>query len=392
MKKYIKNCLFILFFTFSLYLNAEVVSSSKFEYTIDFPEGFFIEDMSKDERSILFKNNFFPIQAIIRIWESDIFLNAKENLKYTMEKLNAEGEIAETKWRNQSCAISQISIKKNSFNENMKGWAISVPLHSKDFFTMLLYAPQEKSNDLEQIILSVLDSIIIDQGCYTEAGIITNFAFPKTNQEKIEINVNNRIITSYLNQSDKEANQFVIDREFAVFKFYSTTKFWKESWQRFYRLIAKDSIGRTKRLSFDIYANLYEDALTKKVSNINLYIAQEILYWVQSFNYQRKSSDPNKADYSNLVDTIKNNGSDCDSRSLLAMVLLKNMNIDACMFISVAYSHAMLGVCIPDTQGQTFKLDNKEYLFGETTQKNLTLGKIASDMQDRKKWIPVEMY
>ena len=47
MKKYIKNCLFILFFTFSLYLNAEVVSSSKFEYTIDFPEGFFIEDMSK---------------------------------------------------------------------------------------------------------------------------------------------------------------------------------------------------------------------------------------------------------------------------------------------------------------------------------------------------------
>ena len=79
----------------------------------------------------------------------------------------------------------------------MKGWAISVPLHSKDFFTMLLYAPQEKSTDLEQIILSVLDSIIIDQGCYTEAGIITNFAFPKTNQEKIEINVNNRIISVF---------------------------------------------------------------------------------------------------------------------------------------------------------------------------------------------------
>ena len=39
-----------------------------------------------------------------------------------------------------------------------------------------------------------------------------------------------------------------------------------------------------------------------------------------------------------------------------------------------------------------YTLDEKEYLFGETTAKNVTLGMIAADMQDRTKWIPVELY
>ena len=52
----------------------------------------------------------------------------------------------------------------------------------------------------------------------------------------------------------------------------------------------------------------------------------------------------------------------------------------------------MVGINLPGKQGQTYSLEGKEYLFGETTAKNLTFGMIAKDMQDRKNWIPVELY
>lgn len=52
----------------------------------------------------------------------------------------------------------------------------------------------------------------------------------------------------------------------------------------------------------------------------------------------------------------------------------------------------MVGINLPGKQGQAYTLDGKEYLFGETTAKKLTFGMIAKDMQDRSKWISVELY
>ena len=66
--------------------------------------------------------------------------------------------------------------------------------------------------------------------------------------------------------------------------------------------------------------------------------------------------------------------------------------MDSVMYISVEYSHAMAGVYLEGKQGQYFELDGKKYLTGETTAKDLTWGMISANMQDRSKWIPVELY
>ncbi len=388
MKRFFKTtkififCIFFSFFT--LKANAELVSSSIFNYQIDLPEMFELTDCSQDERSVLFRHRLLPVQTVIRVWSQENFKDSKEALQKTQEKLTATGEIAPLKWRNRNCAVSQIELSEKALGEKMSGWAVCIPLiQSKDFLTVLSFAPEEKAYDCEQFILSVLDSVMIDRGSFTENGIITAFAFPKAGTKKITLNIDGKKIETTLDKDDAQANQFVVDREFAVFKLFVNQDCWKEAWQRFYRMIAKDGMARVKKAAFDISnaSECSDDVL-----------AQKLLNWVQEFSYERPSATAEKADFTNIPATLEGKGSDCDSRSMLLMLLYKNLGLDSVMFISVDYSHAMVGINLPGKQGQTCRLDGKEYLFGETTAKKLTFGMIAEDMQDRSKWIPVELY
>ena len=383
-KLFFTSIILVLHSFFAFNAAAECVSSDIFNYTVDFPEMFLIEDCTQDERSILFKHQLLDVQAVIRVWPKDIYKTSEHALSDTLKKLSAEGKPASLKWRNKDCAVTQLTISEKSLGNKMAGWGVSIPLPSgEDILTMLSFAPEDKSYDCEQFILSLLDSIMIDRGSYHEAGIITSFAFPKKGDKKLTLNIAGKKINTRLDEDDSQANQFVIDREFAVFKLFVNQNCWKEAWQRFYRMIARDAMGRVKTVSFDIASalNTSDDVL-----------AQTLLSWTQGFNYERPSATADRADFTNIPDTLAGKGSDCDSRSMLLMVLFKNLGLDSVMFISVDYSHAMNGVCLEGKQGQTYTLDSKDYLFGETTAKDITYGMLPADMQDRSKWIPVELY
>lgn len=388
MKRFFKTTrvfLFSIFLSlFALKANAEVVSSSIFNYQIDLPEMFELTDCSQDERSILFKHKLLPVQTVIRVWSEEDFKDCSDALNKTQERLSASGEIAQVKWRNRTCAISRIELSEKALGEKMSGWAVCIPLvQSKNFLTVLSFAPQDKAYDCEQFILSVLDAVMVDRGSFSENGIITAFAFPKAGTKKITLNIDGKKIETAMDKDDAQANQFVVDREFAVFKLFVNQNCWKEAWQRFYRMIAKDGMGRVKKAAFDI-SNALECS--------DDVLAQKLLNWVQEFSYERPSATAEKADFTNIPLTLEGSGSDCDSRSMLLMLLYKNLGLDSIMLISIDYSHAMVGINLPGKQGQSYTLDGKEYLFGETTAKKLTFGMIAKDMQDRSKWIPVELY
>lgn len=375
-------------------LFAELVSSEKFSYSIDFPEGFQLLDGTDDETSLLFKHQILAVNAFIRIWPKSTYKDSENATTETMKKLSAKiQDTSNFTWRGKTCTLSKFSMKNAAYKDTQDGWSLAAPLSDNSNILVIAgFAETSKSYDLEQMILSILDSVMIDKGSFREAGAITAFAYPKTKQKNVSLKINGKTINTTIDESDTEASQFVIDREFSVFKIMSQTTLWKEAWQRFYRIIARDSFGRLKKVSFDIYSNLINDAMKTDITNPNAAIAQTLLYWVQSFEYSRASSNPNKADFVPLTGILEGTGSDCDSRSMLVSVILNNMNIDSIIFISNTYSHAILGVKLTDKQGQTIKVDDKEYLVGETTAKNITLGLLDAKMQDRSKWIPVENY
>ncbi|MBR0031072.1 MAG: hypothetical protein IJP61_02110 [Treponema sp.] len=388
---------FVIFLSAAVYTQAFafLASSEKYNYSIDFPEGFEIAEMEEDESSILFACKYLEAKTLIRVWEKDKFKNSDEAMKHTMTRLEADASYQGTTWRKQEASIAMFSSPLLLAGEMASGWGFTVALPlQKGYLTILSYTKKELSDDLMQVLVSVLDSVMIDDGSFKEPGIITSTYFPREKEKSVSLKIGGKTVRTKIDEIDAEANQFVIDREFSVFKFYVDNNLPEvyDAWVRFYRIIGKDATLRLKKVSFDIYSALRSDSNKKDSSNPNAALAQTLLNWVQEFSYERASTSPDKADITDILSTLTGKSSDCDARSLLLAVLYKNLGIESCMFISSEYSHAMVGAFLEGKQGQTISVDGRDFLVGETTAKGLTFGLMDSTMQDRKKWITVEIY
>ena len=391
------SIIFLLYLiTFSAF--AEIITSEKFTYSIDFPEGYEITDMEKDETTVIFKNKYLLAHALIRVWPESKFKSADAALKDTLARIKATADYSDAIWRRQKCSIASFESPLLLPDGAAKGWGACIPLpQKKGYLSLLSYSPAEHYDDLAQVLISVVDSVLIDAGSFREPGLITGAFYPRKSPKSINLTISGKTIPTQVDSIDKEASQFVIDREFSVFSFYAANNLPEmyDAWVRFYRLLARDSMERVKKVSFDIYSALREDCEKKDSASPEAALAQTLLYWSQDFHYERKSSSYDKADIESIPAILEGGSSDCDGRSLLLMCILKNCSLDSCMFISAQYSHALLGVYLPGKQGQTIKVDDneggKDYIVGETTAKNLTLGMMSASMTDRKNWMSVEL-
>ena len=394
-----KLSIIFLLYLFSFSAFSEIITSEKFNYSIDFPEGYEILDMEKDETTVIFKNKYLQAHALIRVWPESKFKSADEALKNTLSRLKANADYSECIWRRQKCSIASLeSTLLIQDGTEAQGWGACIPLpQKKGYLSILSYSPKNVFEDLGQVLISVLDSVLIDAGSFREPGLITSAFYPRKEPKSIKLTISGKSIPTQIDSIDSEASQFVIDREFAVFSFYAANNLPEmyDAWVRFYRLLARDSMERVKKVSFDIYSALHEDCEKKDAASPEAALAQTLLYWAQDFHYERKSSTYDKADIESIPAILEGGSSDCDGRSLLLMCILKNCSLESCMFISAQYSHALLGVYLPSKQGQTIKVDDneggKDYLVGETTAKNLTLGMMPASMTDRKNWMSVEL-
>ena len=84
---------------------------------------------------------------------------------------------------------------------------------------------------------------------------------------------------------------------------------------------------------------------------------------------------------------------DCDSKSLLLLMLLDSLGIESVLLNSDAHRHAMLGVNLP-AQGTKIKHEGRSYAFVETTAKNAPIGWISKELLTPNDWIvvPVDIH
>ena len=378
--------IFLICVLFPPLLSAEEVIDNDYGYSLDLPEGFSVAEYTQDGFSYRFVHDKMPVYLILKLYTDNKFNSSEQALSGTLDKLSAKYEIDKFEWRNVDCAISSFEMKLPN-TKGSKGWSVGVPLVQKNAHLVLLcYADLEKALNCEQFIISALNSLAIDRGSYFSPGIITTYAFPRNNLKDVSILVNGKNIKTQIDADDNIANQFVVDCEFAVMSLYANDKNWVKAWQRYYRAIYRDSYGRLKKVAFDINSEL--DDVVSSSENPNFEIDKFLLNWVQSFDYKRDNKSKTSSDFTNLIDTLLNRGSDCDSRSMLMCVLLNNMGIDSVLFVSREYSHAIYGSDV-NAWGAKIKVGEKEYLLGETTARDIEPGLIAKEFSDTYKWIPV---
>ena len=381
-----KNILILFLFFCALTLFGEPIHDKDFGFSLDIPEGFKVDTYTEDGMSYAFSHPNLPVFLAMKITSDVSYTSPSVALKQTLQKLNAQSSQEVFKWNDTICSISSF---KMEIEKKYAGWAVATPTSVEGFYLVLLcYAPAEKEQSCERFIMSTLNSLCIQEDKYNTPGIITTFAFPEEGSRKINLHIGGKKISTAIDKSDVDAAQFVVDLEYSVLSLYSKHKLWKEAWKRYYRMIYRDSYERLSKVSSDIFDALYEDCKKTNPKNPEIAYAQQLLSWVQDFEYVRANSK-NHSDFTCLPGAITGKGSDCDSRSLLICVLLKSIGIETLFLFSPDYSHAVAAADI-NAPGQKYSLDGdfKQYIFGETTAK-VTWGMIAQDQADRKKWIPV---
>ena len=390
----------ILTWLLTLPVVAEQMGSATFGFSLDLPEGFVATQAAADGRSYQFKHQFCPAEIIIRIYEPRRYQSAQAAMEDTLARLSArEQDISQVEWRQSDCSLA--SYRMNPYgNQEYGGWGVAVELpEQKGWFTMLSYAPTSdgRGNNpahlLEQLVISVIDSLSIDRGSQFGVGPVTTYAFPSIESQPVELEIAGRKIVTEVGTADQEIQQFITEREFVIMTLYAQTDLLIPAWQRYYRMVYRSAYQQLRRPAFDIYASIYDLESVTSSDNPRLALAQRVIDWVQTFPYERKfnletpyAHDSN--DLSAPTAVLKGEvGSDCDSRSILLAILLHHMNYQTVMFLSPAYQHAMLGVEVEAT-GAKMKVGDRTYMVGETTDQ-VAIGQVAASMSVEANWLPV---
>ena len=379
MKKII-YCLILFFVGISVSF-AEILNSPTWGYSVDLPEEFVLVDKNGAD-SYMFENAFVSSTVILKAYKKEKFSSSLEAMETVMKQLGAEFECAETDWRNTDCIISQFAF--NLGGASNTGWAVSSLLQdSKGYVVMLCYTPTAVFYDLEQFVISCVDSLCIDYGSYYSPGPLTSFAFPKGEVQNHTVEIAGEKIDFTLDSSDIEADRFVVEREYSVLCLYQDSEMWVEAWQRYYRQVYKNAYSRLKIAAFNIYNRLIK---TCESENPEIELAQKLLSWTQGFDYVR---DFTSTDFTPITASITGTGSDCDSRAMLLACLLHHMNYDTCLFVSAEFSHSLFGIVL-DKAGAKINIDGRQFLLGETTAQ-VDIGLVPANMNQTDKWIFVEL-
>lgn len=372
-----KRFLLLLTFVFcSTFIFAESLIDEKFGYSMDLPEGYVLDSSSDDGLMFLFTHPSMHVNLILRIYENTDALTAQ---KIALGKLGAQYQTDSFMWGSKNCSVSTFTM---TLDDNYEGLSFSSPLNNDEAsLVAIAYVKQANYTKASQFMMSMLNSLSVDEETDNLPGILITYLFPSEGSEKITLDIGGKKISTAIDKSDVEANQFVVDMEFGCFSHYASHKLWKEAWQRYYKMVYKDSKARLKNVSKDIYKGL-------KIKNKTDY-ANTLLQWTQDFPYKRDNQKNSSSDFTPVMAVLKGEGNDCDSRSMLVSALLNIAGFDSIMIISREYSHAMVGLNLT-APGQTFSFNNKNYLYGETTAP-VTFGKVAQNQMDFSKWIVVDV-
>ena len=249
-KKRISAILFSLFCLFPLFSERVRFAGSN-DTSIDLPEGYLV--VGSTQNGFQLEYAIVPVSLLLRVYEQGVHTSAKGALEKTFASLNASGEVEDVYWRNQTGAVGSFTMTLNG--TAMAGYAMAAVLPEEAGVVITLsWCPARQKENCNSFMVSILDSVNIDAGSYFEGGIMTQYLFPDTDEwEPLTLTIDSKTIQTKMRTSSKEAASYLVEREYDVLYNYVQTRQWLEAWQRYYRMIFRDSYHRLLRASFDIY-------------------------------------------------------------------------------------------------------------------------------------------
>ena len=365
-------------------LKAELITNPAFGYTLDLPEGFRPVPSRTDSRYV-YQHTIIPVGLQIALYPYKQFNTVEAAAAHIVSQLNAQKKTIRFLMQGNPALTAHLQFVQQ--NQKQAGWLLIMPLaEQKGWLVALTTTQEEKAREYEPLMISSLDAVFTGRQSFFEPGPMIQAVYPKEGTVKKSIRFNKKTISVYFDRSDSEANQAVIDREFALLTRYLNSPLQEKAWKRYYRMIYRDSLSRCRHLALMLEKELIEVSGAGKLPAAEK-IAAAVIDWMQDFTYTR---DPSGADFLNIPAVCTDQSGDCDSRALLAAVILQHFNIGSVLMIAPDQKHAVAAIDCAG-EGARFTHNGKRYLIAETTAK-VPLGQIAADLADPDLWFAVDWY
>ena len=178
------------------------------------------------------------------------------------------------------------------------------------------------------------------------------------------------------------ASQDVIEREALVLSAYGNTPdLFYAAWERYYRLIYRDSYSRLTPLADALKTGPLPPGVTPDRK-----VAEEILSWLQGFAYG--STDGFSDLLAPSVACAARTG-DCDSLGLAFLILMDGYGVDGRLLLSYEASHALAAI---DVSGEGLRYSEGEttWLVAELTSR-LPLGALPERLNGVSDWYGISL-
>jgi hypothetical protein len=365
--------IFLLILLVPVFVFSEALYSPTWGFYLDLPEGYdFIDGDGKDRFS--FKG---PSDAMFDLLvDNGRYRTIRELTADINKRLGNSGEADFFNYHDRQAAIIKLT-----FGEN-HGWGVCVELDGSANQSPMLLAlayDQQDSDALELLHISALDSICPSIVERYYPGPVIEYSYPRGEVKPVVLAGG---INALIREDDAKAAQALIEREFTILQLYTKSPYWQTAWERYYRLIYRDSYDRITNPVFALARNW--DGYNADTVEKKKVFAQRALDFVQGFEYKRNL---NGSDFVNLVSAVTEKSGDCDSRSMLWAIILSHIDIRAAMMVSPQYAHAM-GLADIEGNGARFEHLGTKWLVAETTA-NVGIGLIDIEQSNPRNWIGI---
>ncbi|MBI9105958.1 MAG: hypothetical protein JEZ04_04385 [Spirochaetales bacterium] len=366
-------------------LLAEVIYIEDMGFVIDLPIGWEVMDVTESRYTF----NDFTGDAFLQLkmWPGDKYDSAEGMFDLVGQDIGASGEGDSFDFYGREAVFASIDFISGDFDYS--GYGLFADGEDYDL-TILAFASSAKAEQLADYLLSALDSFSLSPGLMFNPGPVSRYYLESyESPERVDaVTAFEGVAVEWqIDNHAVEASQLVIEREAAVLSDYKPqTEAGTEAWKRYYRMVYRDTYSR-----LDYPAALLKERLkaspgqTLSTEAHELETAERLLSWVQLFSYRRTGG----SDLISPFSAAAFQEGDCDSRSLLYIILLNHYGIDSALMVSSIYSHAMAAVDV-EARGAKIRINNRDFTVAETTD-DVDIGMIAADMADPANWIIIPL-
>lgn len=347
----------------------------KYGYRLDPPEGWGqVTNKGVERLTFLSPDGAAALQ--IMSYPASQYSKAADMVQELVDRVDATGDLMEFEFEGQGAIFADLQYKSGS--GSVRGYFIFINGLKHDY-TLMAYTMEESYEQWRYFLLSALDSFALSGEREFRPGPVSTFylaSFPRQ-QRLVEVKIGKESYKVETSAAELETLRTLIDREVRVLLNYEQSPYKMRAWQRYYRVIYRDSYSRLSPLAAE---------LEKRAKGNKELLIRELVDWAQHFTFKRTWG---KSDLISPLESLITATGDCDSKALLLLILFHHFDVDALFLLSERFKHAAIGIN-HNFKGVGMSYNGKIYTYTELNEK-VGIGKIARDVADPAGWTFFEL-